>query len=373
MLVAGEASGDNHTAALVTAMQREASCLSFIGIGGKAMQEVGVKLLFDINRISFMGIFGVLFHFKHLRRAWRVAKEAIVTDRPDLLILVDYGGFNLRLAKLAHQYNIRVLYYILPKVWASRPGRLKIIQQTITKAAVILPFEKTLYQKAGVPVEFVGNPIADYVKPTGSKQLARNRLGLDQEGLYIGLAPGSRHSEVKRFVPVLIKTAKLILKVLPNAKFLVPVARTMDLAALEKTFSAENLPILLNGNNTQTLLESCDVVVGSSGTLTLELAILDVPMVIFYKVASLFYWLGKWFLRAEHIGLSNIIAGYRVCPEFLQSAASPKNLANATIELVCNDKKIQALRAGYALIRQQLDEKNADIKTAKLALEMLDE
>ena len=374
MIVAGEASGDLHGAELSRELMTLDRSLTLSGIGGDGMAAAGVNLHCDISRLAVMGLIEVISRLKDIRAAMKMVEKQFQANRPDLLVLIDYPGFNLELARRAKKYNIPVLYYISPKIWASREGRIKNIKKYVDRIAVILPFEKKFYQKHGVEVDFVGNPLLDKVHTTLQPNEFKSRYEIDSDATVIGIMPGSRKQEIAKLLPVFIQTALLLIKKIKKCTFLLPLAETLTEDDLKgHGLEDERLDIRIIKENRYDTMAACDAAMAASGTLTMELAILQVPMVVCYRVAALTYFLAKPFMKVEHVSLVNLVAGKEVVPELLQSRATPENIYREILPLLNNSEIRDAMKQELADVSKQLGETGGAGRTAALAMEMLQE
>ena len=327
MIVAGEASGDLHGSYLVRAMKEMAPSLSFYGIGGGKMRQAGVTLLADAADLAVMGLVEVFSRLKFILGLMGSLKRTMETDRPDLLILIDYPGFNLSLAKAAKKKGIKVFYYISPKVWAWRKGRIKTIRRVVDQMALILPFEEELYRKSGVRATFVGHPLLDEIKVKKTVEEIRTDLNLMPGKITVALLPGSREGEVRRLLPEMAKAARILENRFPSIQFVLPVAHTLPPDLISGILAQSDISVRLVTGMTYEALAISDVAIVASGTATLETALLVKPMVIVYKVSPLTYFFGKMIVRIKHMGLANIIAGRTIIPELMQKDFTPERVA----------------------------------------------
>ena len=378
VIVAGEASGDAHAARLITELKNLDKMISVRGMGGDNLRKAGVDIFIDMAELAVVGIVEVLMKYNLIKAELNKLKQDITTNRPDLLILVDYQEFNQRLAAYAKSIGIKVLFYIGPQVWAWRPKRVYKMARIVDHMAVILPFEKTLYKDADVAVTFTGHPLTDEVIRDKSQQQARQQLQID-ERTTIGLFPGSRSGEIKRVLPILLESAQLVNAQLvkmkkPQIQFILPVASTInqeDLAPFKSSFDA--LSITTINDQFYDVIQSCDIILTASGTATLEIGLLEVPMVIVYKVAALSHFILKFFVSIKHLGLVNIIPGKEVVKEFIQQNAKPTDIAQETLRLLDDEVYYQSMKNELAKIRQQLrgsasDETDGSIKSSSIKL-----
>lgn len=370
MIVAGEASGDIYGAGLIRAVAAEIPEITFFGIGGPRMREAGCETLVDSADMAVVGLVEVLKHFDVIAAAFLKLKRILLNDPPELLILIDYPGFNLRLAKVAKRAGVKVLYYISPQIWAWRQGRVHKIKRLVDRMAVILPFEVPFYEKAGVPVSFVGHPLADLVQVRLNKEQAAVSFGLDPSRPVVGLFPGSRRSEVSRLLPTILEAAHLLHQRFPNLQFVLPLASTLYHEDLAPWLAGCHVPITITRERIHDLIRGCDAVVSVSGTVTLEVALVGTPLVIIYKLSPLTYQLAKRLVKVEHIGLCNIVAGASVAPELIQDDASPQRIA-AEIQRLLEDQVNNAVRARLSRVRECLGGGGADQRMAKIIRDLL--
>jgi lipid-A-disaccharide synthase len=373
MILSGESSGDAHAAEFVEQLKLEQPDIGLSGMGGQAMQKAGVDVFFDSSIIAVVGLVEVLHHWGDIKKAMAIVKQHLDETRPDLLVLVDYPEFNLKMADHARQLGIKVLFYISPQVWAWRPKRIHKIGGLIDHMAVIFKFEKHLYEDAGIPVSFVGHPLVDRIKADGDTQGARTKLGISATAKVIGLFPGSRRSEITRLLPVLFATAQQMQARDPALRFLLPVAPNLDFEAISRQAANSGLNIDVTGDELYDVISSCDAIATCSGTVTLEIALLNVPMCILYKISWLSYLILRRMVRIPHIGLANIVADKAVVREFVQRDANPETLSGELFELIENRQYREQVKAGLALVRENLGAGDGARKMAQLVLSLLKE
>jgi len=372
MIVAGEASGDIYGADLVREAYMLDPELQFIGIGGKRMREVGVHTLVDSADMAVVGLVEVLKHFDVISAAFMKLKKILREDPPALLILIDYPGFNLRLAKIARRAGVKVLYYISPQIWAWRQGRVKKIARLVDYMAVILPFEAPFYERAGVPVSFVGHPMMDMVNVSVDRDQAAASFELDPSRKIVGLFPGSRHNEIERLLPVLIDSARLLKTQFPGIQFVVPIASTLSRDDLAPQILAAGIDVTFTQDRIHDLIRACDAVISVSGTVTLEIALIGTPMVIIYKLSPLTYMLAKRLVKIEHIGLCNIVAGEAVVKELIQQDATPAKISAEIEKILGNVQHANEIKQKLSAVRSQLKCGGASANVARLALTLID-
>ncbi len=370
MIIAGEASGDLHGAKLVNAMREKNPALSFCGIGGQALRDAGVKILVDASELSVVGITEVFSKIPGIFKGISAAKSCLRNLRPDLLILIDFPDFNLRIAATAKRLGISVLYYISPQIWAWRSGRVKKIGRLVDHMAVILPFEASFYRRHKIPVTFVGHPLLD-TKSFPQKPVPPSDAS---DARYIGLLPGSRDGEVAKHLPVMLEAAQLLSKQHSDLKFMISLAPSADRQVIEDSITSHfSLPISHFSFTTgsREIFAKCSFAIAASGTVTLETAIAGIPMVIIYKVSPVSYRIGKAMIRVKHISLVNLIAGRGIVPELIQHEASPENIANVASGMLACPGELERLRAELLNIRNVLGGEGASARVADIAVDML--
>lgn len=366
MIVAGEASGDIYGADLVREALLLNPVLHFFGIGGSRMREAGVETLVDSSDMAVMGLVEVFKHFKVISAAFIKLRRILLADPPELLILIDYPGFNIRLAKVAKKAGIKVLYYISPKVWAWKAGRIRTIAAAVNQMAVIFPFEVPLYEKHGVPVSFVGHPMLDLVNVGMNREEAASSFGLDPSRKTVGLFPGSRRSEIERILPAILAAAELLHKRFPDVQFVLPLASTLREEDILPHLKCAGITPVITNQRIHDLIRGCDAIISVSGTVTLEIALIGTPMVIIYRLAPLTYQIAKRVVKIEHIGLCNIVAGEAIVKELVQENANPEKIA-AEIGTILEDSCYEAaMREKLATIKVKLGGGGASKNVAAL-------
>ncbi len=371
VIVAGEASGDAHAARLITELKKLDHSISVRGMGGDNLRSAGVDVFIDMADLAVVGIVEVLLKYRRIKAELNKLKQDITKNPPDLLILVDYQEFNQRLAAYAKSIGIKVLFYIGPQVWAWRPKRVYKMAKIVDHIAVILPFEKKLYEDADVAVTFTGHPLTDEVVADKSRQQARTQLNIKNKTT-LGLFPGSRSGEIKRVLPTLLESARLIIKEQPDIQFVLPVANTVkeeDLRPFQSLL--RELSVTTTKQPFYDVIQSCDIILTASGTATLEIGLLEVPMVIVYKVAALSYFILSKLVNIKHLGLVNIIPGREIVREFIQHQAEPSNISKEALKLLNDKKYYETMQHELSLLRQQLGGGNGSKNVAKLAFNMM--
>jgi len=371
MIIAGEASGDAHAAEFVEQLRLEQPDIELSGMGGQAMQTAGVDVFFDSSIIAVVGLVEVLHHWGDIKKAMAIVKRHLDETPPDLLVLVDYPEFNLKMARHARKLGIRILFYISPQVWAWRPKRIHKIGSLVDHMAVIFKFEKQYYESAGIPVSFVGHPLVDKVKDASDVQTARGKLGIPATAKVVGLFPGSRRSEITRLLPVLFATAQLMQARDPELSFLLPVAPGLDYAAITGQAAESGLNIVVTSDQLYDVISSCDAIATCSGTVTLEIALLNIPMCILCKISWLSYLIMRRLVTIPHIGLANIVADEAVVREFFQGDVNPKTLSGELFELIDNRQYREQIKSGLARVRDNLGAGDGARKMAQLVMSLL--
>lgn len=371
MIIAGEASGDLHAANLVKEALKLDPSLSFFGIGGPRMREAGVDTLVDSSEMAVVGLVEVISHFKVIYSAFSAMKNLLRTTHPDLLILIDYPDFNLRLAKIAKEEKVKVLYYISPQIWAWRVGRVKKIARLVDRMAVVFPFEVPFYEKEAIPVDFVGHPLVDTVLPEMSRPEAQKRFGLEPEKVTLGLFPGSRRQEIRNLFPVILESAGLLKKRFPDLQLILPLASSLQPEDLQPALQQSGLDVKVIEGSGYDVMQVCDAGIAVSGTVTLEMALLGIPMVIIYKVSPLTYAVGRHLIRVEHIGLCNIVAGERIVRELIQDDVNPETIADEISRIINDHEYVESIKAKLSRVRSSLGTGGSSRAVAEIAIGMI--
>jgi len=363
LLVAGEASGDLHAGILAEALRRRRPDLALVGTGGPRMAAAGVEMLEQIEGV--VGFVEVLRHVPAHLRLLRRLTARLRSGRVGLVILIDYPGFNLRVAAAARAAGVPVLYYITPQVWAWKRGRVRTMAEVITKAACILPFEPPMLREAGIDATFVGHPLLDRALALPTRAEARARLGLDGAGEVLALFPGSRAVEIRRHLADFVAVARRLEALRPGLRVILSAAPTVALRDDEVPF-----PVIRAASFD--VLRAADVALCKSGTTTLEAAVADCPCAIVYRTSALSYAIARRLVHIPHIGLLNIVAGREVAPEFVQDAFRPERVADALAPLFAADgAERRAMLAGLAEVRAELGTAGASERVAEMAAGMV--
>ena len=345
-MVAGEASGDLLGSHLMEALRQCVPDVRFIGIGGPKMKAAGMEVLFPMEKLAVNGYVEVLRHYREIVGIRNQLRAQLISNPPDLFIGVDAPDFNLDLELALKKRGIPTVHYVSPSIWAWRGERIHKIKRAVSHILALFPFEAPLYEKAGVPVTYVGHPLADMLPDMPDRTAMRELMRLPRQAKVFALLPGSRQSEVRQLAKTYIETAKLIFNKLPDAQFLVPLVSRETRTIFENMqwkLEAQDLPITLLFGHAHDAMIAADGVLVASGTATLEAALLKRPMVITYKMPGFTYWLSKRKQYNPYVGLPNILAGKFVVPELLQEDATPENLAQALLNLVADKQAVAEL------------------------------
>lgn len=361
-IVAGEASGDLLGSHLMHALKLKRSDIEFVGIAGPKMMNEGAQSLFPIERLSVRGYVEVIKHLFGLLRLRRQLLNHFLTNRIDLFIGIDAPDFNFWLEKKLKNKGIKTIHYVSPSVWAWRKNRIKKIKHAVSHMLALFPFEPALYQGAGIPVTYVGHPLADMLPMESDTAGARESLKLKSSALVVAMLPGSRQSEVQQHADLFVKTAKLIYADFPNAIFLVPLItrQTRQIFELAIFHEPDPLPIQILFGHAHDAMEAADVVIVASGTATLEAALLKKPMVITYRMPNLSWQILKRMRLQPYVGLPNILAEKFVVPELLQHDSTPEKIAEAAIKQISDAGRIAEIKDEFTKIHHSLKQNTAE-------------
>jgi len=365
LIVAGEASGDLHAAGFAGALRALRPDLALTGVGGAAMERAGVRLLERTDTLAVMGFVEVLRQIPHHYRLLKSLGDRLRGGSVALVVLIDYPGFNMRLARIARAAGVPVLYYITPQVWAWGADRLPRLAQLITKAAVILPFEAPLLRGAGVDATFVGHPLLDHAAESPGRDAARETLGFKPDERVLAMFPGSRRQEIERHLNAFVETARRLQHSVPGLRVVVSVAPGM-------TIDASRCPYPQVPNQSQLVLRAADAALCKSGTVTLEAAVAGCPLIIAYRTSRVTYALARRVVRIPNIGLVNVVAGKDIAPEFVQRAMRADAMAAALQRLLEQDSATRlAMVDALRTVRAQLGSPGAASRVAQLANELV--
>ncbi len=364
--VAGELSGDAHGGALLRHLRRELPALRVTGVGGPRMIEAGLRPLHPLSALQVHGLLEVVAHLPRLYCLLWQLEEELATDPPDALLLIDYPGFNLKLARAAKRRGLPVYYYCSPQVWAWRRGRLRTIARVVDLIVVLFPFEAELYREAGVDAAFVGHPLVGHRADEAAVAGLRERIAAPPDTPVVALLPGSRPSELRRHLPVLLEAVQRIEAAGYRAHYAIPVAPSLDTAAVQREADAAGVPVTALDDAFLPLLQLAELAVVASGTATLQAAMAGVPFLVIYRVAPLSYWIARRVAYLPHISMVNILAGREVVPELLQRRCNPAAIAEAFLALARDPGRQAAMRQELAAVSAQLGEPGAYRRAAAL-------
>jgi len=368
MVVAGEVSGDMHAAKVIKEMKKIHPDLEFIGMGGRRMESEGVELIYDPTKLSTIGFIEAI---KHLRLAYKILNKldkAMKEEKPDVILLVDYSGFNMKVAKIAYKNGVPAVNYFAPSAWVWGKGRAKKMAKLQVKIASVFPMEEKVYQQAGADVEFVGHPILDLVDPELSKDEFQESYDINSDKRIIGLLPGSRQQEIEGLLTPMLEAAQEINKSYENIQFILPLADSISREDIKERIRNYKLEIKLITGHSYEVMEVADLLLVASGTATLEATCFQTPMVIVYKTSKTTYLLGKMLVKLPYIGLPNIIAEDEIVPELLQGEVTGQRIAQEAITILNSPKRVKDIKAGLKNVVIKLGESGATKRVAKLVL-----
>ena len=371
IIIAGEASGDLHGSYLARAMKMINPEIEISGIGGRLMAEAGVRLYYNIVSLAVIGFIEILINLKKFRHIYNLTLEKIDFHKPDAVILIDYPGFNLKIARQIKKRRIPIFYYISPQVWAWGKNRVKIISELVDKMLVVFEFEKEFYKQHGIDATFVGHPLLDITKPSMEKDEACKIFHLDNTKPIVGILAGSRENEIKRHLAIMLDAARILKKDIRDIQFIISKPPQIPNALFNQLLKSSRLSVTAITEKTYDLMNVADLVLIASGTATLESAISLTPMIIIYKVSPLTYLLIRRLIRIPCIGLVNIVAGKKIMPEFIQYQARPKNISRKARELLKDKKALEQLKGELAKVREKLGVPGASQRVAEIILSSL--
>jgi len=372
-MLVGERSADVHAAEVIKQLKKKEPFLHIWGIGGPLMQEQGFESIFPFSKFSIIGFVEVIGHIGFIMKVFRKLKTEFKARKPDLALLVDYPGMNIRIAKICHTFGIPVLYYISPQVWAWKKKRIHKIAEYSDKIAVIFPFEKKLYEEIGADVEYVGHPISEEIMITQTREEFAKIYSLNSHKKWIGFIPGSRNVEIKRILPEITKTIMNLKNIYNDSyEYLISQADSVSGELFQKILSPVKNDVAII-HDTHPLMKFCKIVVCKSGTSTLETGYLGTPMVVIYKTSSLSYLIARAFIKIKMIALANIVIGKKVVPELIQQAASAENITKAVRLFLEDVTSYENTKSELRIIKEKLGKFNTSEKVAFVALSMIHE
>lgn len=366
----GEPSGDLYAAELVRHLRQRVVPLDVFGLGGDRLASEGASLVAHVRDLAVVGLIEVLRHLQRLRRTFRSVLDEVDRRPPDAAVLVDYPDFHLRLARQLRRRGVPVVYYVSPQVWAWRPGRVRTIRDTVARMIVIFPFEEALYREAGVDVRFVGHPLVDLIRPPADREGFLAAQGLDPTRPLLLALPGSRPQEVSHNLPPLAGALRLAAARRADLQLALAVAPSLPPSLFDEALAG--LRVLRLADHTHQLMGSATAGIVASGTATVEAALLDLPMVVVYRLSALTYALGRPFVRVPHYAMANLIAGREVVKELIQKDFRPEPVAREALRLI-EDASWQAqVRRGLAEVRARLGGPGASARAAAAVEEVLE-
>jgi lipid-A-disaccharide synthase len=375
LLSCGEASGDLYAGALIRELLSIDPSLAISGLGGPRFAAAGGRLVDDYRELSVTGLTEWIPKLPRLLAARRRLVEAAGAERPDVLVLIDFSGFNFRLAPAIRKLGVPVIYYISPQIWAWRSGRLATMRRIANRVLVMFPFEEAIYRNGGVPVEFVGHPLVDLAATSATRAEFLGAHGLSPDKPTVAILPGSRENEVRRILPDLRAAAVLIRQAVPDVQFVIARAPRLENGLFAHTKGADPgsdpLPLVVVEGDTDTVLASADIALTASGTATVQAALHDTPMVIVYRLSPMTYRLGRRLVKIDTIGMVNLIAGERIVPELVQDAFTPDAVAREAISLLTDRERTARVKAGLVRVRERLGGSGASRRAAQAILQEL--
>jgi lipid-A-disaccharide synthase len=369
-IICAEASGDLHAGNLAKRILEINPDIRISGIGGTFMRQSGANIYCDIKDLAVIGFFDVLKKLPKFFALKKLILQNLKEEKPDAIILVDFSGFNLRLARKINR-TIPIIYYISPQVWASRPGRVKTIKSYIRKMIVFFKFEEEFYKRYGVNVTYVGHPLLDIVKPAMDEKEFLNKSGLSESKTTIALLPGSRKQEIKNILPIMLKSSLLIHQKIKDAQFVIAKSPQLDLDIYNRIISRANIDLKIIEGKTYDCLNIADFCLVASGTATLETAIMQRPFVVIYKMNLLNYLLYRPQVKVPYIGMVNIVAGRKIVPEFIQFKAHPKKISEQVLKILQNPGRLEQMKNDLTQVKSLLGEKGASRRAAQIVIDFL--
>jgi lipid-A-disaccharide synthase len=369
LISAGEASGDMYAAQLATALRRHVD-VDLFGMGGPNMREAGVDTVVDASEVGVLGVVEIVRKLPALRRAWRRLISEIDQRRPTIAILTDFPAFHLRLARVLRRRQIRNVYFVCPQFWAWRPWRVRLVKRRFVRGLCIFPFEEAFFRKAGVQADWIGHPLVDAVRAQSTREAFALRHGLDPSRPIVAVLPGSRASELAHHMPRLMEAIAIMNSTAPR-QFVIAAAPGLTMSQMRAHMGTLQSTVPIVENSTYDLLAAADVAIVSSGTATVEAALLDAPMVVVYRVAPFTAWVVRRLARTPHFAMVNLLAGKEIVPELIQDAFTPERLARETERLLASAEARQTMRAELARVREKLGPPGAIERAASIIAGMI--
>lgn len=367
LIITGEASGDLHGANLAIALKALAPEATLLGVGGARMQAAGVDVVEGIGHLDIIGLIGPSALRAVIHRL-KTVRHLLQTETLDAVVLIDHPGLNFHFARVAKKAGHRVIYYIAPQLWAWRPGRMRWMQRRVDHVVVTLPFEKALYDRAGVPCTFVGHPLLDAVAPSYDQAALRKEFGLESSAPVIGLLPGSRVGEVQLLLPVLLQTVVRLAHLYPGVQVLMAQAGTIQDRLVDQLLAGCPVKIRVVKHQPNEVMAAADLLLIASGTATLQAALVGTPMIIVYRAPRFTFWLARQLVQVKWIGLANLIAERAIVPEVLQHDVTPERLTEEASHLLRDRVAYRQMREALQQVRASLGEPGASRRAAAVVL-----
>ena len=370
MISCGEASGDLYAGALTAELRRRAPAAEIFGFGGERLKGAGADLVGDFNGLTVTGLTEAL---RVLPRSYAMLRRLVAAARarrPDVFVAIDFPDFNFRLMAAMRRLGIPVVYYVSPQLWAWRSGRMQTMKEIVDKVLVIFPFEEALYQRAGVPVQFVGHPLVDLANAEQPRSAFLRDRGLVPDAPTVALLPGSRPNELRRIAPGIVAALPLIQAQVPDVQFVVACAPNLPEALFAPFLIGSRARIVLVHDRTDDALAASDVVITASGTATVQAALHERPMVVVYRLSPLTYTIGKPFVKVETYAMANLVAGHRIVPELIQSDFTPRRVADETVAFLTDRERHARTREALRRVREKLGAPGASGRAAEAVLEV---
>ncbi len=369
MISCGEPSGDLYAAALAREIKAIDPAATVTGFGGDRLREAGASLVGDFSGLS---VTGLLEAARVLPRTYAIYRRLIAEareSRPDVFVAIDFPDFNLRLSRAMRALGVPVVYYVSPQIWAWRPGRMKVMKRVADRVLVIFPFEEDIYRAAGVPVDFVGHPLLDLMATPEPRETFLRRIRLDPNAPVVALLPGSRRNEVREILPGLAAAARLIQRAIPDVQFVLARAPHLpdDLLA---PLQASGLPAAIVEGRADDVLASADVALVASGTVTVQAALHECPIVVVYRLSALTYRVGRPFVQVDTFAMANLVAGRKVVPELIQDGFTPEAVAREALKVLNDPAAAARMRADLRAVRARLGAPGASRRAAQAVVEV---
>lgn len=369
-IVTGEHSGDVHASFIARELKELIPDIKIEAIGGKSLEKEGVRLFSDHSKMAVAGLDAIKSVFSHIKLGKNLVNYLTTEYRPDLVLLIDYGGFNLRIARELKKRGIEIFYYISPQVWATRKGRINSVKKYVSKMMTIFPFEEKLYKKEGINAEYVGHPLISQLPTNFDREVFLKQHNLDVNNKIIGLFPGSRKSEIDYILPIMLETSKMILKHSKKVQFCLGQAPNIDDNLINKYVDAfknkNNIDIKILKNQNHALLANADAVILASGTIALEAAMYKTPMVITYKANYIAYFIYLLIRYIKFVALPNILANKHVVKELIQSKAKPELISREILSLLYDNEKREKMIYELGKTQETLGDKTASKEVARI-------